>query len=139
MNIENLKAFPELAPCGVYCGACPSFGISCNGCSSEKEQKRKSKWNCNLRTCCYTVKKYCFCIECDQFPCEEHRKKLLNSNAGDPRFKYKHDVIENFQNLTELGIENFLEDQNARWECPSCKGKIHWYYYKCNNCGNDFL
>ena len=138
MDTENLNILPELAPCGVYCGACPSYGKSCFGCPSEKSQKRKSKWSCNLRTCCYTVKNKNYCFECGQFPCEAFRKKLLDSHMGDSRFKYRHEVIENFKKLAELGIEQFIEYQNTKWLCSSCNGRIQWYYYKCNQCGKEY-
>ena len=40
----------EVAPCGVLCAACPSFGKTCLGCASEnKNQNRISKWNCKIR------------------------------------------------------------------------------------------
>lgn len=139
MDSESLNILPELAPCGVYCGACPSFGKSCYGCSSEKRQKRNSKWTCKLRTCCYTVKNRNYCFQCDQYPCEAFSKKLLESHKGNPRFKYRHEVTENFKKFTEFGIERFLEHQNEKWVCPSCKGRIHWYYYKCSQCSKEFL
>ena len=47
----------ELAPCSVFCGACPSFNKTCFGCPSEsKKQKRISKWGCKIRKCCYEEK-----------------------------------------------------------------------------------
>ena len=138
MKSEIINIPPELAPCGVYCGACPSFGKSCHGCASERIQKRKSKWACKLRTCCYSVKSIKFCIECDEFPCKEHRKKLLDSHSADPRFEYRHEVLENFKKFTELGLERYLEYQNEKWICPYCKGRVHWYYYKCSLCGVEF-
>lgn len=138
MSTQKFKILSELAPCGIYCGACPSFRKSCFGCSSEKEQKRKSKWNCNLRTCCYTAKKKNYCIECDEFPCKDFRKKLLNSHVGDPRYRYRHEVIENFNKLKELGTKQFVEYQQAKWSCSECEGKINWYYYNCSECGEKY-
>ena len=84
MKFNNKKIPAELAPCGVFCGACPSLGKSCLGCASD-------------------------------------------------------DKRQNLKKLTELGIEEYLKYQNKRWECPSCKGKIHWYYYRCNQCNQNFL
>ena len=49
---------PELAPCGVWCGACPSFKKTCLGCASEDpKQKRTSKWGCRIRVCAYDKEK----------------------------------------------------------------------------------
>ena len=52
----------ELAPCGVFCGACPSFNKSCFGCSSNtnKNKRTKSKIHCPIRICIYTIKKQCY-------------------------------------------------------------------------------
>jgi hypothetical protein len=133
-NSGNIPA--ELAPCGVFCGSCPSYKLTCLGCPSEnKNQKRTSKWGCKVRTCCYTVQNKNFCIECDQFPCNQHRKKLLDSHPGDPRFKYRHEILDNFKKLKELGIEDYLEYQRRKWACPSCGGLIYMYHYKCSQCG----
>ncbi len=58
----------SLAPCGVYCKACPSLNISCNGCGSEKQkQKRKSKYTCKIRTCCFEKKNLVFVMNVKNF------------------------------------------------------------------------
>ena len=48
------------APCGVYCGACPSLHKgTCYSCSSDdRSQKRTSKWNCKIRRCCVDEHKF---------------------------------------------------------------------------------
>jgi hypothetical protein len=41
-NLDN--RYNELAPCGVFCGTCPSYNKTCKGCASEdKEQARCGK------------------------------------------------------------------------------------------------
>ena len=138
MNPGSEHIPPELAPCGVFCGACPSFGMTCLGCpSDDRKQKRTSKWGCKIRTCCYDVQGKSFCSECDQFPCKDHRKKLLDSHPGDPRYKYRHEIIENFDELSKLGMERYLDYQKRKWACPSCGGRIHMYHYKCSQCGKE--
>ena len=128
----------ELAPCGVFCGACPSFNRTCFGCASEnKEQKRTSKWGCKIRDCCYNREAKDFCIDCSQFPCEKSRKKLLDTHPGDPKFKYRHEIPQNFKKMKEMGIEDFLEYQRQRWSCPSCGGTVHFYHYQCSKCGKE--
>ena len=113
-NIPN-----ELAPCGVFCGACPSFNKSCLGCPSEsKKQKRTSKWGCKIRNCCYNEKKQDFCV-------------------GDNRFKYRHEISENFTKLKELGLGGYQEYQKQKWSCPLCDGTVYFYHYKCSKCGNE--
>ncbi len=128
----------ELAPCGVFCGACPSYPGTCLGCSSEeKGQSRKSKWGCKIRECCYHKEQKEFCSECDEFPCKIHRKKLMDSHPGDKKYKYRHEIAENFDKLKELGTGGYLEYQRKRWTCEACGGRITMYHYKCCNCGKE--
>lgn len=132
----QVKLFPpELAPCGVYCGACPSFGKTCHGCPSDRSQKRKSKWGCKLRKCCYTEKALAYCFECDEFPCKTYRQKLTEAHPGDPRFDYRHELIESCSLFSELGLEGYLQYQDEKWRCSQCAGRVHWYRYKCSRCG----
>ena len=127
---------PELAPCGVFCGACPSFSKTCLGCASQrKEQKRTSKWSCKIRKCCYEMKQLSFCGACSEFPCTKVNKKLIQSHPGDTRFRYRHETPENFAKLAELGVVDYLEYQQKRWTCPACGGKVYLYHYVCSNCG----
>jgi hypothetical protein len=138
MKARDNKIPVELAPCGVFCGACPSFGKSCLGCASvDKNQIRKSKWACKIRNCCYFTKNKSFCFECGEFPCQELNRKLINSHTGDLRFRYRHEIVENLEKLSDLGIENYFKNQNEKWECPLCKGRIHWYSYRCSQCNQE--
>jgi hypothetical protein len=133
----KMRAIPnELAPCGVFCGACPSFLKTCLGCASEnKEQSRKSKWGCKIRDCCYNNKNHNFCVECDEYPCKIYHKKLLDTHQGDTRFKYRHEIPEIFIQLNILDTESILEYHNNRWACPHCDGTIKFYHYQCDKCG----
>ena len=127
----------ELAPCGVFCGACPSYIKTCQGCASEsKEQSRKSKWGCKIRVCCYDNKKISFCIECKEYPCKVYNKKLLDTHQGDIRFKYRHELPEVFMQLKKMDIVDYLDYQKNRWACPNCDGTVKFYHYQCDMCGN---
>lgn len=126
----------ELAPCGVFCAACPSFDKTCLGCSSEiKEQNRKSKWNCTIRHCCYEEKKIDYCGYCDTFVCDKINTKLINSHIGQPEFKYRHEIPENMERIKKLGVEQYIETKSQEYLCPICNGTIHFYSYTCNRCG----
>jgi hypothetical protein len=122
-----MKQIPnELAPCGVFCGACPSFNKTCLGCASEsKEQKRTSKWGCKIRDCCYNIEEKDFC--------------LLHSHPGEIKFKYRHEIPEIFQKLKELGVDDYLEFQKQRWSCSSCGSRVNFYHYKCSKCGKEVI
>ena len=126
----------SIAPCGVYCEACPSFKTSCNGCGSEnKNQKRKSKWSCKIRVCCFKKNNFSFCYECERFPCKEYSKKLSESHKEDKKYQYRHELPKNLMRIKKIGIEKWLKEQKVRWQCPNCSGKIKFYYYKCSDCG----
>ena len=134
------KRLNELAPCGVYCGACPSFNKTCLGCASEsKNQKRTSKWGCAVRNCCYIDKEINYCIECDNFPCKRIKKKLIDTHPNDIRFKYRHEIPDIFVKMKEMKLEDFLEFQEERWSCPHCGSIVHFYKYKCSNCGEEVI
>ena len=129
----------ELAPCGVFCATCPSFDKSCNGCSSEnKKQKRKSKWNCKIRKCCYEEKNLDYCGYCSIFPCEKINNKLIKSHIGEKRFLYRHEIPENMKKLKELGVDKFIKFKKKEYTCPNCKGTVHFYHYKCSVCGQRY-
>jgi hypothetical protein len=138
--LNNKNKNDELAPCGIFCGACPSFNKSCKGCGSEdKEQKRLSKFNCQIRVCCYTDMQLDFCIDCEQFPCKIIDKKLINSHPGDTRYTYRHEIPEILIKLKTMSLDNYVEFQTQRWKCKSCGGTIQFYIYNCNKCGNKQL
>ncbi len=134
---------PTLAPCGVYCGACPSFGKSCLGCASEdSNQPRRSKWGCKIRSCCYETKKYDFCVDCPEYPCKIVNTKLFKEHIDDPRFTYRFEIPGLFGKLKTLGIDKYMEFQRSRWTCEKCGGTIRFYDYKCDTChkeSKDFI
>jgi hypothetical protein len=126
----------ELAPCGVYCGACPSFNKSCKGCAStDTNQKRRSKWSCKIRNCCYEQRGFTYCAYCDDFPCIIIRKKLLSAHADNPSFKYRFEIPDISVKLRAMEVDEYLSFQRERWKCKSCGGIILFYHYKCNTCG----
>jgi hypothetical protein len=125
----------ELAPCGIYCGACPSFKKTCLGCASlDPNQKRQSKWRCRLRVCCYEEKGLDYCSACEGYPCSNFKKKLLDSYPADPRFNYRKEVAKNLILLQELGKETYLQMMGERYTCPECGGRVVWYHYHCTDC-----
>ena len=136
VNVMLQRIPDSVAPCGVYCRACPSFKKSCNGCGSEnRNQERKSKWGCRIRVCCFEKKNFSFCYECEEFPCKVHSKKLSASHKGDKRFQYRHEVPSNLERIKKIGVQKWLEEQKTRWQCPNCHGTIKFYHYTCSDCG----
>lgn len=130
----------EMAPCGVYCGVCPSFGRTCKGCGSDDmRQPRKSKWSCSLRTCCFERRDLDHCGKCPDHPCDLVRGKLLRPHADDPRYEYRRDTIASIHRVSEVGIRRWLEEEAARWACPDCGGRVLMHEYRCALCGRDVL
>lgn len=128
----------EVAPCGVFCAACPSFKKSCLGCSSEdKDQKRKSKWSCKIRQCCYDKMKIDYCAYCEDFPCKLINQKIIKSHEGDNRFKYRHEVPDNLEKIKLLGTDDFIKLKKKDYLCKYCGGSVVFYHYKCKQCGKD--
>jgi hypothetical protein len=128
----------KLAPCGIFCGACPAIDKTCRGCpATSKEQARISKWACKIRNCCYFEKELDYCIDCEEFPCRIYSKKLLDHHKDDIRYHYRHEVPGIFSKMKEMGTDDYITFQKNRWKCDSCEGTIRFYYYTCDNCGKE--
>ena len=131
---------PTLAPCGIYCGACPAYKKSCLGCASnDKKQSRRSKWSCRIRNCCYNTNGYDFCFRCGKYPCNIVNKKLFVAHIGDTKFTYRFETSEVLKNLKHMSINEYNKFQQARWKCDICGGTIRFYTYKCDKCDNEKL
>ncbi len=117
--------------CGVYCGGCPSYKKgTCYGCASQnKTQKRISKWNCKIRKCCLEKNKLTFCYECKDFPCKI--RKYLDTRYKN---KYKIDLIENSLKIKEIGLEQWLKEQEKKYKCLNCGVTNSPYSDICYNC-----
>ncbi|MBN1821319.1 MAG: DUF3795 domain-containing protein [Prolixibacteraceae bacterium] len=136
MKADNIEIkFNELAPCGIFCGACPSVNKTCLGCASnDKNQKRISKWACSIRICCYETKALDFCFECDEFPCKTYSKRLLTAHKSDPRFTYRFELPDLFKILKLNGPDSYYTFHKERWTCDDCGGTIRFYTYLCDGC-----
>lgn len=126
----------KLAPCGVYCPACPSYEKTCGGCYSEKLKRgRVSKFSCKIRACCIARADIDYCFDCGEFPCSVYAKKLLATYSDDARYKYRFDLPELAEQFKNLGLQCFIERRAVFWKCSSCGGVLQFYSYICKNCG----
>ncbi len=132
-------ALEGIAPCGVTCFACPSYLKTCKGCRSDAPQKRTSKYNCKIRICCLESKQYQICSECDEVPCTALYKKLLKTHTDEAKYAYRRDTLEHFRLIKRIGLQKALELLDKRWTCPACGGRIRFYSYVCDACGQSFL
>lgn len=138
------------APCGLYCGACPTIravgeeglaglakrwemdpsDLVCHGCLSDTTAVFCR--DCGFRSCT-RAKGIGNCSECDSFPCENLRR-FRNDEAP-----HHSAVLSNLGRMREIGLEGWLEEQRARWSCPSCGEPFAWYDAKCAKCGADLF
>lgn len=133
----NKAEIDLVAPCGIYCGACPAYvrTKSCFGCRPEdRSQKRISKWHCKIRNCCLMDKKLEFCSQCADFPCKT-LIKLKESHPGDEKFSYRREIIVGLLRMKEIGVSKWLKEREKKWRCPKCGGRATFYLYKCSDCG----
>lgn len=101
------KTTVEIAPCGIYCGVCPAYKISCPGCcSSDKSQRRTSKWKYSIRTCALRSRQVEFCIYCNGFACTM-LERFSGSHHGDKRYKYRAEILDNLRSLKKSGIHKY--------------------------------
>jgi hypothetical protein len=130
----------SLAPCGVFCEACPSFKKTCIGCpANSKLQKRTSKWGCQIRSCCYNEKQLDFCGHCDEFPCRLINKRLIKPHPKNIKYKYRHEIPEVAEKLRSLGVDKYYEWLDDKWSCPYCGGRVFIYAYECSQCGEKVI
>ncbi len=152
---------PEFAaPCGLYCGVCaiyiadrddnqkfkerlvglyqggvagkgtlPGSGrlttadIKCRGCLSE--QPFMYCQSCAIRDCTQE-KGFSGCHQCDEFPCS-HIDNF-------PMTVGKKVIMRSVPHRREVGTEQWMADEEARYYCPQCGNKVFRGATRCNQC-----
>jgi hypothetical protein len=131
-----------LGYCGLYCGGCRVFQataagpglpaddgtyLRCLGCNSET----LTPWcaDCELKICA-RERGIRYCGLCGEAPCDK-----LTRFLDDPEYPYHKDVPEAMRRLTDVGLEAWSAEQDARWRCPSCGGRFDWFAKACPSCG----
>lgn len=149
-----------VAPCGLYCGVCaiyiahrddnqkfkerllqvykgevPGKGtlpgsedlsvedMQCNGCLSENPFMYCRQ--CPIRDCTQE-KGYTGCQECEAFPCE-HIEEF-------PMAVGKKVILRAVPHWREVGTEQWIQDEEARYVCPECKNRVFRGVVSCNQC-----
>jgi len=125
LKLNNKKL---IDPCGLYCGECLGYQDGrCLGCLSRKGLCLKYSKICKIYNCCVNIKKFRFCNECKNFPCENF--KFFKNEEYD----WFLEVIKNLEKLKKIGIEKFLNKEVERVkkliECTKTKKVIH-----CSRC-----
>jgi hypothetical protein len=123
-----------IAPCGMNCSVCMAFlreKNKCTGCRGSDLNKPKTRVNCKIKNCDSLKRNNSkFCYECNKFPCEvlAHLDKRYQSN-------YHMSMIENLKNIQQIGLDDFLKNEQARWTCSNCGGTIFVHTARCSDCG----
>jgi hypothetical protein len=145
-----------VAPCGLYCGACPMFlatqendekkidaivqqfsgrgpkmaaaDLQCDGCIGGGRVASFCR-ACAMRECAENTKKVTRCADCPDFPCSKITKF---NNDG---MLHHAEVLENCRKLKEAGIKEWTKREEERWRCPQCHANIAWYDKTCSRCG----
>lgn len=119
----------HIAPCGMNCRLCIGYVRDKNKCDGCLTPNTKCSRNCTLRFCNERKGKYCD-HSCASFPCA--RLKNLDKRY---RAKYGMSMLDNLAQIEELGIRQFVRNENARWVCATCAELICVHRPQCLNCG----
>jgi hypothetical protein len=144
-----------VAPCGLYCGACPmylatqdgeekiktllqQFGardpkmsladLQCDGCIAGGRIASFCR-KCGMRECAQSKTNVTRCSDCADFPCS--RITSFNNDG----MLHHAEVLQNCRQLREAGIKEWAKREEERWSCPQCRAPISWYDKACSRCG----
>jgi hypothetical protein len=145
-----------VAPCGLYCGACPMYLASqnkddqrmkallqqfsggnmqfkkedllCDGCIANGRVASFCR-KCAIRACAESKPNVKRCSDCSDFPCS--RITYFNNDG----MVHHAEVLANLKRLREMGIKEWTKYEEDRWHCPQCHASISWYDQACPKCG----
>lgn len=132
--MESLNKFSLIAPCGMNCGICMAYVRArnkCPGCREADTKKPITRIRCKIKNCGIFQKDGVkFCFECRNYPCN-------NLKHLDNRYRTKYDMsmIDNLEYIKDHGMRKFLKNEDVRWTCPHCGGKICVHRGTCVECG----
>lgn len=72
-----------------------------------------------------------FCFDCSDFPC-----KTLCHLDSRYRTKYGMSMVENLASIKKLGIQDFVKNENRRWNCRQCGEILCVHKPACPACGD---
>ncbi len=145
-----------VAPCGLYCGACPMYiatqskdeeklnallkqfsagpmklekkDILCDGCIGNGRVASFCR-ECAMRKCALGKEGVTRCSDCKDEPCDKVTKF---NNDGMP---HHGEVLKNLDGLKKMGIAKWAKSEKERWTCTKCGLPMAWYDSKCSTCG----
>jgi hypothetical protein len=142
--------------CGIYCGACmiyraykdqdqaliqylvglgvPKETIHCEGCTSGIVPQQCAK--CGFKDCA-AQKGIAFCSDCKDLPCKSFIE-LSEERAKKDNLPHLRLCPGSLDVLKQVGVQEWLKQQDKRWSCESCGRRLHWYTEKCPSCDAKF-
>jgi len=125
-----------IAPCGMNCGICIGYlreKKPCGGCFKQNDpNKPKQCRSCSIVNCEFLAKTESgFCYDCEKYPCT--RLKSLDKRY---RKNYGMSMIENLENIKNIGLNSFIENEAIRWKCFNCGATISVHRENCLECGS---
>jgi len=135
-NTKINSTSPSLiAPCGINCRLCRAYvrdKKACPGCREDGASKSNACVTCQIKNCEVRINgKIEYCFDCDQFPCE----RLIHLDKR-YRTKYETSPIDNLINIKNIGIRDFIENENMKWACPECGAMLCMHKPHCLSCGH---
>jgi hypothetical protein len=145
-----------VAPCGLYCGACPMYLASqekdeakfkalmqqfsagkmqlkqedllCDGCIANGRVASFCR-KCATRSCAEGKAGVTRCSDCSDFPCA----RITNFNNDG--MLHHAEVLQNLRQIRDMGIQKWTRYEEDRWRCPQCAASLSWYDKACQKCG----
>ncbi|MGE5396052.1 MAG: DUF3795 domain-containing protein [Chitinophagales bacterium] len=130
-NEANVKSF--LTSQGQTYPENEPFEHKCHGCKT-------STLFINCRPCpiraCAVEKKAEHCIECEQYPCDLFSSRMCNPEIAQ-NLPHTKAAVKNLNRIKEVGLNQWLTEQEKAWRCPDCGTDFSWYASACGKCGRD--
>nr|AGS52807.1 hypothetical protein [uncultured bacterium contig00009] len=139
------------AACGTYCGACPAYIAThpedgqiqysnpwgeCDGCLGGGRLAAHCRI-CDTRLCALRKHDDARCTDCEQLPCYRVTNLINQVYYPGQRGPYMHrlEYLPNLEKIREMGAEEWVKSEEARWRCPGCGLPMGWYDTECARCG----
>ncbi len=145
------------AACGTYCGACPAYlnkhgegkgtfpsgpvnanidafvaymeKLQCDGCLSGGQLAAHCQ-TCDIRLHALSTQNDSRCSGCQELPCYR-----ITSLINQGNYPHRQEYLPNLAKIKEMGVEEWVAYEKARWSCPQCGWSISWYDARCTGCG----
>jgi hypothetical protein len=102
------------APCGLFCGNCPT-GQNGKGpylsCTREHCPSRLESATCEINQCCVADRGLSDCSVCLEFPCN-----MLLQFSHSPQHPERVPAILNLQRRNALGVNRWLAEERMFWK-----------------------